>query len=85
MLAVELKLTANQDALAPVSLLGVSRNKRVTSAMSGAPESLVACEYTSLEAVGSRPLRKRIEKLQPQCHIFGHTHYGWSMDLDGAN
>jgi hypothetical protein len=41
---------------------------------------------TSLaKAVGSAPLRARVESLRPDCHVFGHTHFGWvsgASDLD---
>jgi len=35
------------------------------------------------KAVGSRPLGERVRRLAPTCHIFGHTHYGWDVELDG--
>lgn len=36
------------------------------------------------KAVGSRHLGERIRALAPDLHIFGHTHYGWSSQLDGT-
>ncbi|CAE7456263.1 HMA5, partial [Symbiodinium microadriaticum] len=36
------------------------------------------------KAVGSRHLGERIRALAPDLHIFGHTHYGWSTQLDGT-
>lgn len=35
------------------------------------------------KAVGSLALGHRVQKLSPDLHIFGHTHYGWSQELDG--
>ena len=36
------------------------------------------------KATGSIYLGKRIDELQPTCHCFGHTHFGWDMVLDGV-
>lgn len=33
--------------------------------------------------VGSVPLRDRIRKLKPTCHIFGHTHFAWDSKIEG--
>eukprot|EP00854_Cymbomonas_tetramitiformis_P022946 gene22946-27750_t len=35
------------------------------------------------KVVGSDPLRRRVEALQPSVHVFGHTHFGWDQELDG--
>mmetsp|Transcript_6521 Transcript_6521/g.15027 ORF Transcript_6521/g.15027 Transcript_6521/m.15027 type:complete len:363 (-) Transcript_6521:111-1199(-) len=37
------------------------------------------------KAVGSRHLGERIRRMAPDLHIFGHTHYGWSAQLDGTH
>eukprot|EP00929_Paragymnodinium_shiwhaense_P062383 TRINITY_DN31148_c1_g1_i1.p1 TRINITY_DN31148_c1_g1~~TRINITY_DN31148_c1_g1_i1.p1 ORF type:complete len:357 (+),score=47.72 TRINITY_DN31148_c1_g1_i1:88-1158(+) len=34
------------------------------------------------KAVGSRALGRRVQGLQPNCHVFGHTHYGWAAQHD---
>eukprot|EP00747_Dinoflagellata_sp_TGD_P120576 gnl/TRDRNA2_/TRDRNA2_173275_c2_seq8.p1 gnl/TRDRNA2_/TRDRNA2_173275_c2~~gnl/TRDRNA2_/TRDRNA2_173275_c2_seq8.p1 ORF type:complete len:540 (+),score=113.69 gnl/TRDRNA2_/TRDRNA2_173275_c2_seq8:109-1728(+) len=34
--------------------------------------------------VGSMSLGERVERLSPRVHVFGHTHYGWSAELDGT-
>ncbi|CAE7516285.1 unnamed protein product, partial [Symbiodinium pilosum] len=36
------------------------------------------------KAVGSKPLGERIRALSPDVHVFGHTHYGWSAELEGT-
>lgn len=36
------------------------------------------------KAVGSRFLGERVARLNPDVHIFGHTHFGWDMVLDGV-
>ena len=36
------------------------------------------------KAVGSNYLRARVARLKPDLHLFGHTHYGWSTELDGT-
>ena len=33
--------------------------------------------------VGSCALRDRVQRLGPTIHVFGHTHFGWDMTLDG--
>lgn len=40
--------------------------------------------YSGLaKAVGSDFLARRISKLRPSMHIFGHTHFGWDATLEG--
>ena len=34
--------------------------------------------------VGSCALRERVQSLRPAIHVFGHTHFGWDMTLDGV-
>ena len=36
------------------------------------------------KAVGSDFLRKRVDRLRPDVHVFGHTHFGWDATLDGV-
>lgn len=36
------------------------------------------------KAIGSDPLRARIQSLQPIAHVFGHTHFAWDAVLDGV-
>lgn len=36
------------------------------------------------KASGSDFLRKRLESLKPDVHIFGHTHFGWDTVLNGT-
>mmetsp|Transcript_73596 Transcript_73596/g.130512 ORF Transcript_73596/g.130512 Transcript_73596/m.130512 type:complete len:404 (+) Transcript_73596:69-1280(+) len=33
--------------------------------------------------VGSPLLGRRVERMQPHVHIFGHTHFGWDQVLEG--
>ena len=35
-----------------------------------------------MQAVGSNFLGRRLESLQPDIHVFGHTHFGWDAALD---
>lgn len=34
------------------------------------------------QVVGSAYVRKRVDKLKPDLHIFGHSHFPWDMTLD---
>ena len=36
------------------------------------------------KAVGSTFLETRVARLQPDVHVFGHTHFGWDATLDGV-
>ncbi|GAB4819405.1 hypothetical protein N2152v2_006451 [Parachlorella kessleri] len=36
------------------------------------------------KAVGSLPLGRRVRQLQPDIHIFGHTHFAWDQSIDGV-
>jgi hypothetical protein len=36
------------------------------------------------KAVGSHALGERVAALRPDVHVFGHTHFGWDMELDGV-
>lgn len=37
-----------------------------------------------MKAVGSRPLGRRVATLQPHMHCFGHSHFGWDLDVEGT-
>jgi hypothetical protein len=40
--------------------------------------------YSNLpKAVGSLPLGRRLQRLRPDIHIFGHTHFAWDATIDG--
>jgi hypothetical protein len=34
--------------------------------------------------VGSEPLHRRVASLQPDVHVFGHTHFGWDAEVEGV-
>ncbi|GMH38657.1 hypothetical protein BSKO_06541 [Bryopsis sp. KO-2023] len=34
------------------------------------------------KAIGSVPLRKRLKRINPNIHVFGHSHFGWDSTLD---
>ena len=36
------------------------------------------------EIVGSDLLRRRVERLGPGAHCFGHTHFAWDQTLEGT-
>ena len=36
------------------------------------------------KAVGSDFLAKRVSLLTPSLHVFGHTHFGWDMEMEGV-
>ncbi|KAL4428836.1 hypothetical protein ABPG77_005274 [Micractinium sp. CCAP 211/92] len=36
------------------------------------------------KAVGSAPLAARLQQLQPDIHLFGHTHFAWDARLGGT-
>lgn len=41
--------------------------------------------FPELPAVsGSQPLAKRVKALQPDIHVFGHSHFAWDAELDGT-
>ncbi|CAE8729482.1 unnamed protein product, partial [Polarella glacialis] len=41
--------------------------------------------YPSLpKAIGSKVLARRVARLRPDLHVFGHTHFGWDQRLDGT-
>jgi Icc-related predicted phosphoesterase len=44
-----------------------------------------ACFFLLVQAkaVGSEFLWQRLLHLQPQMHVFGHSHFAWDMDVQG--
>ncbi|CAK9004264.1 unnamed protein product [Durusdinium trenchii] len=47
------------------------------------PEKRYLIPSSLAKAVGSAYLKERVEKLKPDVHVFGHTHFGYDMELDG--
>lgn len=47
------------------------------------PEKRFLTYPNLMKAVGSEPLGKRVRALQPDIHIFGHSHFSWDARLDG--
>lgn len=37
------------------------------------------------KAAGSEPLAQRVRALQPDIHIFGHTHFSWDATIAGES
>ncbi|CAJ1362576.1 unnamed protein product, partial [Effrenium voratum] len=35
------------------------------------------------KGVGSEYLRRRVESLRPDLHVFGHTHFGYDLEVEG--
>jgi len=48
------------------------------------PEKRFLTVPNLLKAVGSRFLGERVAQLRPDVHVFGHTHFGWDMQIDGT-
>uniref|UniRef100_A0A7S0B3H3 Uncharacterized protein n=1 Tax=Pyrodinium bahamense TaxID=73915 RepID=A0A7S0B3H3_9DINO len=48
------------------------------------PEKRYLYQPMLAKAVGSTYLKERVEKLRPDMHIFGHTHLGFDMVVDGV-
>merc|ERR1712113_48907 len=48
------------------------------------PEKKMLFEKNLPKAVGSDFLMHRINSLQPNIHIFGHTHFSWDCVLEGV-
>jgi len=41
--------------------------------------------YANLpKAIGSDVLGRRVNQLQPDVHVFGHTHFGWDQEINGV-
>lgn len=47
------------------------------------PEKRYLYYPTLAKFVGSQYLGSRVARLQPDVHIFGHTHFGWDQVVDG--
>lgn len=47
------------------------------------PEKRYLTSPNLAKAVGSTYLRDRVERLKPDMHVFGHTHFGFDMVVDG--
>jgi len=47
------------------------------------PEKRYLYFPTLAKFVGSPLLGRRVERLQPDVHVFGHTHFGWDQEIDG--
>ena len=48
------------------------------------PEKRFLYLPTLNKAVGSAFLQRRVDALRPDCHVFGHTHFGWDATVDGV-
>lgn len=48
------------------------------------PEKRYLYFPTLAKFVGSPFLGRRVSQLQPDVHVFGHTHFGWDAVLDGV-
>jgi hypothetical protein len=46
------------------------------------PEKRFLYLPTLSKAVGSDYLKRRVEQLRPDLHVFGHTHFGWDSTID---
>jgi len=48
------------------------------------PEKRYLTQPQLAKVVGSNYLRERVEQLRPDVHVFGHTHFGYDMVVDGV-
>mmetsp|Transcript_109615 Transcript_109615/g.353845 ORF Transcript_109615/g.353845 Transcript_109615/m.353845 type:complete len:598 (-) Transcript_109615:135-1928(-) len=48
------------------------------------PEKRFLQQPGFLQLAGSSWIRRRVEELRPDLHVFGHTHFCWDMCLDGT-
>ena len=46
------------------------------------PEKRFLYLPTLSKAVGSDYLKRRVEQLRPDMHVFGHTHFGWDTTIE---
>ena len=46
------------------------------------PEKRFLFNPALAKACGSSWLRRRVDQLRPDMHIFGHTHFGWDATID---
>jgi len=47
-------------------------------------EKRMSMEPNLSKLIGSNFIRARVDQLQPDIHVFGHTHVCWDMTLDGV-
>ncbi|CAJ1358425.1 unnamed protein product [Effrenium voratum] len=47
------------------------------------PEKRYLIPSCLAKAVGSLYLKERVQRLKPDLHVFGHTHFGFDLDVDG--
>lgn len=48
------------------------------------PEKRMLTHPSLLEVVGSEFLGRRVRRIRPNVHVFGHSHFGWDMVLEGT-
>ena len=48
------------------------------------PEKRFLFLPTLTEAIGSRYLGDRVQRIRPNVHVFGHTHINWDSEIDGV-
>lgn len=48
------------------------------------PEKRYMTYPTINKAVGSRFVERRLRRIGSSLHVFGHTHFGWDMEIDGV-
>eukprot|EP00963_Diacronema_lutheri_P014228 scaffold2858_cov659-Pavlova_lutheri.AAC.199 len=48
------------------------------------PEKRMLTHPSLLEVVGSDFLGRRVRRIGPDVHVFGHSHFGWDMVLEGT-
>lgn len=48
------------------------------------PEKRFLYQPNLAQVVGSRWIRRRVDEVRPDVHVFGHTHLAWDMELDGV-
>mmetsp|Transcript_6086 Transcript_6086/g.19851 ORF Transcript_6086/g.19851 Transcript_6086/m.19851 type:complete len:381 (+) Transcript_6086:99-1241(+) len=71
------------------TILGLARDDLVTFShflprVELLPEKRYLFLPTLTQAVGSRFLGDRVKRLNPDVHIFGHTHINWDATIDGV-
>ncbi|CAK9095252.1 unnamed protein product [Durusdinium trenchii] len=48
------------------------------------PEKRYLTHPNLAKGIGSQYLRKRVDDLRPNVHVFGHTHFGYDLEVDGV-
>mmetsp|Transcript_37428 Transcript_37428/g.116592 ORF Transcript_37428/g.116592 Transcript_37428/m.116592 type:complete len:405 (+) Transcript_37428:70-1284(+) len=48
------------------------------------PEKRFLFQPNLAKVAGSSWIRRRVDELRPDVHVFGHTHFAWDMELDGV-